>query len=140
MVGGNYLVALGLRNEFDSNTNRLYGWEWEDPAFYLCCVLLFRIIRVHLKISQLNFHDTPLCFPCRAVIARGMATEKQSESMYFHVMNVHSFFLVLKLIVPIHFPRITTSHHHSLEPNSIYQKYPENYLLNENGFRGQAQG
>jgi len=36
-----------------------------------------------------------------------MATEKQSESMYFHVMNVHSFFLVLKLIAPIHFPRNT---------------------------------
>lgn len=87
------------------NTNRHYGWEREDPAFYLCCVLLFLFIRLHLEISQLNFYVIPL-FLFRAVIARGMATEKQSESMQFY-LSYNCLFSVETKIITIHIPRIT---------------------------------
>lgn len=50
--------------------------------------------------------------------------------------NGHADYVVIS-------PSKKTWHHLptlSLEPNSIDEEYPKDYLFNENGFRGQAQG
>jgi hypothetical protein len=70
---------------------------------------------------------------CRAVVARGMATEKQSESLHIHYGRVIVHHPPPHLIFSLHFNDPTPP---SLESDPIYKKHPEDYLFHEDGIRG----